>query len=276
MDLPGPLTDAHCHLHDDRLQRAGFDVEKWLRDEAPPGWRGVVNGTSPADWKAVLSLARTDARILPQIGLHPWRIRERPRDWANRLETLLIENPQAGVGECGLDKWIEGADIADQTEVFKAHLSLAHRLARPLTVHCLRAWGPLRQVLEDTPDRPPHFLLHGYGGPPELVTVFADLGAYFSYSPSFADPRKARARAAFRMIPRDRLLVETDAPSMPPPVDTPGAVFFPTHAKGNHLSHPDNLSIALNTLAELREEDPSTLRETLEKNLQTMLQGFPS
>lgn len=271
MDLCGPLTDAHCHLHDDQLRGAGFSVEKWLREEAPENWRGIVNGTSPADWEAVLTLARLDARILPQMGLHPWRVRERPRDWAKRLEMLLIENPQAGVGECGLDKWIEGADIAEQTAVFKIHLSLAHRLCRALTVHCLRAWGPLRQVLENTPDRPPSFLLHGYGGPPELVAVFAELGAYFSYSPSFADPRKARARASFRVIPRERLLVETDAPSMPPPSDAPGALLLQAQEDGTGLSHPNNLALALHSLAELRGEDPETLRAALENNLRVFL-----
>ncbi|MCC5839241.1 MAG: TatD family hydrolase [Opitutales bacterium] len=272
MDLPpGPLTDAHCHLHDDQLRGAGFSVERWLCDEAPADWRGIVNGTSPADWEAVLALARTDARILPQIGLHPWRVRERPRDWASRLETLLIQNPQTGVGECGLDKWIEGADITDQTHVFKEHLSLAHRLNRPLTVHCLRAWGPLRQVLEGTPNRPPAFLLHGYGGPPELVPVFVDLGAYFSYSPSFADPRKTRARAAFRIIPRERLLVETDAPSMPPPADTPGALLLKAREDGPCLSHPGNLAVSLRSLAGLRGEDTESLREALEQNLRDLL-----
>ena len=58
------------------------------------------------------------------------------------------------------------------------------------------------------------FLLHSYGGPVEMVSQFADIGAYFSISGYFASPGKESKREVFRAVPLDRLLVETDCPDM--------------------------------------------------------------
>ena len=129
----------------------------------------------------------------------------------------MESHPNAGVGEIGLDRWIEGHDPKVQSEVFLPQLALAAELNRPATIHCLRAWGALDELLRTHPLPKRGFLLHAYGGPQEMVAGFAKLGGYFSFNAYFLHERKARQREVFRHIPADRLLVETDAPDMRPP-----------------------------------------------------------
>lgn len=79
------------------------------------------------------------------------------------------------------------------------------------------------------------FLLHAYGGSKELVPQFTKLGAYFSFAGYFLHEKKQKVREAFEAVPPDRLLLETDAPEMPPPSK---AI---THKLANEASHPANL-----------------------------------
>ena len=90
---------------------------------------------------------------------------------------------------------------------------LALELDRPCTIHCLRGWGPLLKELHSR-DRLPRFLIHSFGGSIETGIKLAALGAYFSFSGYFLHPRKAKAVEVFRELPKDRILIETDAPDM--------------------------------------------------------------
>jgi TatD DNase family protein len=95
------------------------------------------------------------------------------------------------------------------------------------------------------------FLLHAYGGPAAEVPAWAARGAYFSFNATYLDPRKEAARAAFLAVPLDRLLVETDAPAMPPP-QAWRTHKLPPSADGSAINHPGNLESAYTGLAALR------------------------
>jgi len=179
----------------------------------------MVNGTTEADWPAVAELATQHEWILPSFGLHPWYLRQRTPQWEETLREFLTRFPQSGVGEIGLDRWMENPDLEDQKSVFETQWRLAVALDRPITVHCLRAWGALDELLSTLPSPGRGFLLHAYGGPAEMVKRWTSLGAYFSFSPSFLLPGRERKLEPFRIIPANRLLVETDAPSMGVPLD---------------------------------------------------------
>lgn len=204
----------------------------------------VVNGTECGDWRDVSELAECHSGfVIPSFGLHPWKVKDRPDDWLNQLREYLMRFPNAGVGECGLDRWIENFDIDDQRDVFRDQLRLATELDRPCTIHCLRAWGLLLEDLNDA-DALPSILLHSYGGSIETAQKLVELGAYFSFSGYFLRERKRKVVDVFRQIPRDRILVETDAPDMiPPEHDRP----FGDEA----LNHPANLARVEPRLVEL-------------------------
>lgn len=246
--MPLAYYDAHNHLHDIRLApwRADF-----LHQLPALGVQGaVVNGTCEADWAAVAALARETPWVTPSFGLHPWHVNERTPQWQESLRHQLDNHPQAGIGEIGLDRWVEGHDLAAQCQVFRWQLALSAELNRAASIHCIRAWGALWDILRDEPVPARGFLLHAYAGPAEMLPGFIDRGAYFSFSLYFLHERKAAQREVFAQIPPDRLLVETDAPDMsPPPEQSSHPLADP---EGRPLNHPANLLAAYETLANLR------------------------
>ena len=256
------LYDAHNHLHDERL--APFRSEVLLRLEELPIARSVVNGTQESDWPAVASLAGEKPWVHPSFGLHPWYVQNRSSRWKETLEALLLQFPNAGVGEVGLDRWIENFDIETQTEVFSFQLALAAKHDRPLSIHCLKAWGALWELLRETPLPTRGFLLHSYGGPAEMVHGFVERGGFFSFSPYFLHTRKAKQRELFAALPLDRLLVETDAPDLaPPPERNPNPLQTTADAP---LNHPLNIQLAHEAIAAIRGIPLADLAEAVESN----------
>jgi len=254
--------DAHNHLQDEWLAPHLDSIAQQL---GGLGLRGaVVNGTCEDDWARVSELSRRFPWVLPSFGLHPWDTGNRSPDWLKKLAMVLEAHPAAGVGEIGLDRWIidrarpddprltglRRAPLDEQIEVFSAQLKLAARDNRPATVHCLDAWGALDQVLRKTPVPARGFLLHAYSGPAEMVRGFVELGAYFSFNGSFLDERHARHRETFKLIPRERLLVETDAPAMPLP-EPLRTYKLPPSPTGETVNHPGNIEAAYASLAGL-------------------------
>ncbi len=228
--------DAHCHLQDERLRP--FIDETLAGYEELSVKRAVVNGTCEADWSLVTDLANQSQLIKPSFGLHPWFVKDRSDNWKEALVSHLA-NEEAAIGEIGLDRWIEGYDIDAQKEIFLWQLRLAAEGNRPVSIHCLKAWGLLYDLFkkESLPQR--GFLLHSYGGPAEMVKPLAKLGACFSFSGYFALDRKEKAREVFLQVPTDRFLVETDAPDMLGPNQ---CMYKEIHdAEENQISHPLNI-----------------------------------
>jgi TatD DNase family protein len=235
------IFDAHNHLQATELApwRDAF-----LASGAVAGM--VVNGTSEADWAAVAELAAAHAGIRASYGVHPWRVDEVSAEWRERLSARL--DGGGVVGEIGLDRWKTDRNFDRQLEIFRWQLGEAARRGLPVTIHCLRAWGALNEVLHEA--TAPPFLLHAYGGPVEMVRGFVERGGYFSFSGSFLAANRERKREAFLAVPLDRLLVETDAPDMPLPEELDQ--FAARSATGERVNHPGNLGAVYAGLAELR------------------------
>jgi len=261
-----PLYDAHCHLHFTSLDAHRSAVAgAWVALDVAGA---VVNGTKPDDWAAVAELARQDNRVRPAFGLHPWEVNTRPTGWLDALEAALESCPGATLGECGLDRWLRDADPPAQLECLEAQWDLAHRRNLPVTVHCLKAAEALRQFLANAPRLSRGFLLHAYAGPGDRVDAFLEAGAHFSFNLHLMQPKRAVARDTFRALPADRLLVETDAPAMPPPENL--ADYRLSSADGTPLNHPGNIGAAYRELIHLRNADPKELKATIAANFKRL------
>jgi len=267
--------DAHNHLQDERF--AGRQAEL-LSACARAGVVGmVVNGSSEEDWPQVGALAeefdqsagRPGLQVIPSFGYHPWYVPTRTAGWQKQLVRLLEEIPSA-VGEIGLDRWKPGLAYDEQEEVFGAQLRLAAERNLPVSIHCLQAWGRMLDLLKAGPRPACGFLLHSYGGPKEMVQPLAELGAYFSLPGYFAHERKERQREAFRQVPAERLLLETDAPDqrLPEARNWRGtATIQPlAAATGRPLNHPANLPAVYDFAAELFREPLAALTARVEEN----------
>ncbi|MBV8216385.1 MAG: TatD family hydrolase [Verrucomicrobia bacterium] len=257
------FIDAHNHL-----QATG--LESFL-EKVIPACEGlgvarmIVNGITEQDWDRIKELASRHGFVTPSYGLHPWYLKEKKPGWEKRLEERLISDAKAHVGEVGLDLWMRDPDLPSQIETLRHSLQIAERNRRAITIHCLRAWEQLLDVLrsERLPAR--GFLLHAYSGPPEMVGPFTELGAYFSFSGYFLNPGKEDRLASFRQVRSDRLLAETDAPSMPLP-DIHSEFRLPGAIDGETINHPGNIRAVYAALSSLRKVDLSDLVKICTEN----------
>jgi TatD DNase family protein len=261
--------DAHNHLQDPRLAML---ANAWLPAlQSLPVGGAVVNGTSEADWPAVADLAARHSWVVPSFGLHPWKVGHESKLWERLLKDLLVAHPRAGVGEIGLDRWIQPHDLPAQIRVFQSQLQIAAELDRPVSIHCLRAWGALRQILVESKLPKRGFLLHAYGGPAEMIRDFEKLGAYFSFSPAFLHPTRTQKRELFLHMSPERILVETDAPDMAPPEEI--NPFLMDDGEGQPLNHPCNLRTAYKGLAGLLKMNLAELQPLVRCNFERLFRA---
>lgn len=260
--------DAHNHLQDERF--GGRQTEMVAACRAVGVARMVVNGVGATDWPAVADLARAHPDlVIPAFGYHPWHLGGRPANWRQTLENRLDRTPAAVIGEVGLDRWKPDLSYDGQEEVFQWQLQLAAGRNLPLTIHCLRSWGRLLDLLRAGPLPQRGFLLHSYGGPVEMIVPLAALGAFFSFPGYFLHDRKRRQRETFRRVPADRLLVETDAPDQVLPEEL---TRFPLAdgTSARPLNHPANLPAVYAGLASFLGEPVARLGARVAANFQAL------
>lgn len=254
--------DAHAHYQDARL---GAWWEKAAKGNFWHPDLVMVNATHPGDWDAVARLAARYPWIRPSYGVHPWWVREAGQDWEDALQKRLAAEPEAGIGEAGLDRWKPGWTLDNQLPVFRFQVRLAAELNRPLSLHGLRAWEILCAELRSLPRPDRGFLVHAYGGSWETARSLARLGARFSFSTGFIGPGRERKREIFVRMPLDWILVETDAPAMAPHLG--GHVV----EEAGGINQPENLRLAYQVLAELRGMELEQLGNAVERNVQAWL-----
>jgi len=264
------LYDAHNHLQDERLGQVRDTAILDLRRENVR--RMVVNGSCEEDWPLVRNLAKAYPEVLPSFGYHPWYLKERSPDWEQSLIGFLDELP-SGVGEIGLDRWMKDYDLEDQERVFVTQLRIAAERNLPVSIHCLQAWGGLYELLRQEPLPNCGFVLHSFGGPREMIPSLTALGAYFSLPGYYAHERKTRQQEAFRHVPRERLLIETDAPDQSLPVERVRYPLTET-ATGKPLNHPANLEAVYRFACELLNESMETLTRQVEENFTRIFGGI--
>jgi TatD DNase family protein len=207
------LIDMHLHLQDIQDPQIRASIMRLAQDFKAGQF--VSNGTPPEDWAAVEKIAAEERRVVPFFGVHPWYANRLPENWYEMLEGFLKRNPDAGVGEVGLDK-ARNVDFARQTEVFHRQLEIAGRLARPLAIHCVRAWSDLLNVLRRSLLAKMRFMIHSYQGSREMLRDLLSLGAYISFSWKSLQRDTEESIALMRNVPLDRLLLETDFPYTEP------------------------------------------------------------
>ena len=192
------LYDSHFHL-----QLAGCS-QNGVRPN------GCTCATSPEDWEETLSAA--DERITPYIGVHPWFLTGMTGEKLSALKELITAHPGAGVGEIGLDKIKTGTPLDEQRYWFGKQLEIASEAERPVSIHCVRAWGALLDELKKFRDRLPPFFIHAFGGSEEIMHEIIRLGGLISFSPFTIASSVKKGRERMARCPDEYLLLDTDFP----------------------------------------------------------------
>ncbi|HEX2955716.1 MAG TPA: TatD family hydrolase [Chitinispirillaceae bacterium] len=205
--------DSHCHLQDDKIKQRS---EQIIQQACTDGVAFMVCCSScESDWEDVAVLARKWKQVIPAFGIHPWYVTTRTVTWLERLSSYLYEFPGAAVGEIGLDHHHAADTREEQLEVFTAQLELAAELKRPVSVHCLKAWGDLLSVFSSKKKLPERIALHSFSGSVEIIRSMEKMGCYFSCSGAVTHHKNTRIRNLVSAFSSERILLETDTPDIP-------------------------------------------------------------
>jgi len=255
------LFDAHCHLQDKRFTSMLNEMLAAARQAGIAGF--ACCGTSETDWEKVAQIAGKNDDVHASFGLHPWYAADRSDEWESNLRIRLEQNPASGVGEVGLDHALSTDTWEDQQLVFRIQLELARELNRPVSIHCRRAWGVMLDVLTASVPLPAGFVIHSYSGSKEQIPAIVRLGGYVSFSGSTTLSGNKRAHRNVSVVPLDRLLLETDAPDIPPVINGK------RNMDGPNL--PENLVHVLHKIADLRNMTERDVAKATWENAERLL-----
>jgi len=206
------LIDTHAHL-DDRAFDA--DHEATLARAREAGVRAFVNvGFSAARWVTTMALAAAHADIYAVLGIHPHEATDWDADLLRRLRTALAGPKVVGLGEVGLDFYRDYAPPERQRAAFRAQLALAQELDLPVVIHSRAAEDEVVATLAEIGIR--RGVLHSFSGPLATATRALELGLYISLTGPVSYPNGGHQRELARLIPAERLLLETDCPYLAP------------------------------------------------------------
>jgi len=204
------LLDTHVHLDFPQYDEDRDALIASLRGDQV----GVLNvGTNLASSVASLDLGRQHPHILAACGVHPHEARSLDGSALDQLESLCASGAVA-VGECGLDFYRDLSPRPLQIEGFRAQLRLARKLELPVILHQREAWDAFLATLRD--EGPLEGVVHAFSGGVQEAQEVLELGLHIGIGGPVTYPRNTRLREAVRAVPLSRLLLETDAPYLPP------------------------------------------------------------
>lgn len=209
------VVDTHCHLGPVGLPEDGaVDSATLVQEAATAGLSILVDvGIDLASSQRARSHADRHGMVRATVGLHPCSSDRFEAEWPE-LEQLARTSQPIAIGETGFDFHWQPEARAPQERSFRAHLDLARELDLAVIVHARNAFDATFSVLEDARDL--RVIWHCFGGGPEEARKATDLGCYLSFAGPLTYKKADALREAARAAPADRLLVETDAPFLPP------------------------------------------------------------
>ncbi len=209
------LIDSHCHLVYDGLVDRQDEVLAAARARGVAGFLNI--STRQSEWAAVVAVAEREPDVWASIGVHPHEADAHPDLGAAALVEASHHPRVIAIGECGLDYHYDKSDRASQRERFGAHIEAARETGLPLVVHTRDAEEDTAEILSrEVGKGGVTGVLHCFTGSRKLAEIALDLGFYISMSGIVTFKSARDLQDVAKIIPDDRLLVETDAPFLAP------------------------------------------------------------
>jgi TatD DNase family protein len=263
------FTDSHCHLNFPELLAELPRIRQAMA--AAQVTRALCIGTTLEEFGAVHQLALDHDNFWATVGVHP----DNEGVQEPTLDDLLTRGrlPRVvGIGETGLDYYRLGertvADMEWQRERFRVHIRAARQLAKPLVIHTRSASDDtlaiLREEGEDGSAGSAGGVFHCFTESLEVARAALDLGFYISFSGILTFKSAQDLREVARLVPLERLLIETDSPYLAP---------APHRGKTNN---PSYVPLVAQQLAELRGYPLEAMAELTSRNFDTLFSGVKS
>lgn len=212
------VIDTHCHLTFPDFEGR---IEEELREAARLGVTGCITvSTTTRDCLGALAVAKRYDNVWCTSGVHPLYSGDGPHEWGN-LRTVALDPLCVAWGELGLDNHYDRPAASVQRGVLDEQLAFIGRcreegIDKPIVIHCREAFEDLIPILRGSPFDPGRFVFHCFtGGPGELRKVL-DFGAMVSFTGVVTYRNAKEVQEAARLVPGDRVMVETDAPFLSP------------------------------------------------------------
>lgn len=245
------LVDTHCHL-----DAAEFELDRdavvTAAQQAGVGML-VLPAVERANFDAVLQLGRRYPCCAPALGIHPMYVERAEAGDLDVLRQLLESERPVAVGEIGLDYFVPGLDRARQEYYFVEQLKLAREFDLPVLLHIRRAQDDVLKHLRRIKVR--GGIAHAFNGSRQQADAFIRLGFKLGFGGAMTWPRALHIRELAATLPPEAIVLETDAPDMPP-------VWL---EKGMRNS-PNNLTQIGYVLAGLRGVEPAPLLDLTSQN----------
>ena len=251
------MIDTHCHLTFPDFAGRTAGVLELARIHDVTGC--ITISTTTRDCLDCLALAKAFPRIWCTSGIHPLHSDEEPHEWAN-LRRCIEEPKCVAWGELGLDNHYKTPLREIQHEVLAQHLAfiesaLAEGISKPIVIHCREAFDDLIPILRRTKLDPTRFVFHCFTGTAGDCRKVLDFGACISFTGVSTYRNADEVRDAARLVPADRILVETDAPFL-----------SPEPKRGARPCEPWMTSLTAKRLAETRNVDWESFHTQLNAN----------
>lgn len=223
------LFDSHAHV--DGPEFDGDRTEVLARARAAGVQRIVVIGAvgDPTSADRAVALAETDPNIWATVATHPHDVEKMTPDWWTVHERLAPHPRVVAIGETGLDYYYDHSPRALQRQCFERFLDLARRVNKPVVCHirdanesptgagaAAGAHEEARAILKAGNAAELGCVIHCFTGTPEDARQYAEMGCYVSFSGIVTYKTAQGLRDSVALVPRDRLLIETDCPYLSP------------------------------------------------------------
>ncbi len=249
------LIDTHCHL-----DAAEFDADRdavYAAALAAGVERIVVPGvTVDRNFRPKSKIADYPA-CLEAYGIHPLYVDQSSPEDLSRLRDWLQQAPPVAVGEIGLDFYVSGIDSERQTHFFVEQLKLARDFDLPVLLHVRRAIDPVLKQLRRIGVR--GGIAHAFNGSRQQADEFIKLGFALGFGGAMTFAGSTRIRALAQTLPLESIVLETDAPDMPPAWLNGGR------------NAPGELPRIIEVLAGLRKLPPAALAAQTTENARAIL-----
>ncbi|WP_010413471.1 TatD family hydrolase [Citromicrobium sp. JLT1363] len=209
------LIDSHCHLEYEGLVE---DQDAVLARAREAGVKGFLNiSTKQAEWDQVVGTAAREPDVWASVGIHPHNA-DAHADLARESLLEATRHPKVvGIGETGLDYYYDKSDRETQQKLFRMHIDVARETGLPLIIHTRDAEEDTAAILEEEMGKGGYpALIHCFTASAEFGRKVLDLGLSISLSGIVTFKNAKDLQEVAKVVPADRLLVETDSPFLAP------------------------------------------------------------
>jgi TatD DNase family protein len=209
------LADSHCHLDDTKFDPDRDEVVERALAAGVERMLAIGTGNGPPDLAAAIRLAERYPFMRATAGVHPHDASKATPGTFDELRRLADHPKVAAVGEIGLDYHYDLSPREVQRSVFARQLEIAAEAGKPVVIHTREAWEDTVRLLAQARVEQAG-IMHCFTGDSEQARQALDLGLYIAFGGVVTFPNADSVREAARIVPDDRLLIETDCPWLAP------------------------------------------------------------